>query len=245
MEPLVAYDYALIVLPFVSYWTLSLLFMIGEWTGFLSQYVIQKGGFADPTKQRVSRTKVVVTVLAQHTAAIILCVLVAQGDGSCVNRELPAWWVALLQVIATMVFIDTWLYWWHRLFHVNRFLYKHFHSWHHDIYAPYCFSGQFNHPVEGFILDNVSGAIPMIVLDMHPLVACSVFTLGVMKNVDDHCGYKIPWDPFQFIFTGNNAAFHDSHHRLQGTRFNYSQPFFAFWDHLGGTYKDPEKVKID
>ena len=38
-----------------------------------------------------------------------------------------------------------------------------------------------------------------------------------MKGVDDHCGYRLPWDPLQW---GNdqNTEFHDVHHQSWGIK---------------------------
>jgi sphinganine C4-monooxygenase len=60
------------------------------------------------------------------------------------------------------------------------------------------------------------------------------FTASTIKTVDDHCGYKLPWDPIQHM-SSNNAAYHDIHHQSWGIKTNFSQPFFTFWDRLLGT----------
>jgi len=60
------------------------------------------------------------------------------------------------------------------------------------------------------------------------------FVGSMMKTVDDHCGYALPWDPLQHI-TSNNAAYHDIHHQSWGIKNNFSQPFFTIWDRLLGT----------
>ena len=242
MVELSTIDYVIIATPFLAYWSMSAAYLTFEKVGLLKGYEIQPGGFTDPKKQIASPLKVFCTVVAQHCAAIGMSIALAEE--SYPYRQLPDYTTLLFHAVGTMIFIDAWAYWMHRIFHVNRFLYRHLHSWHHEVYAPYCFSGQFNHPIEGFLLDNLSGAIPLFFFKLHPYVACAIFTMATTKNVSDHCGYKIWFDPWQRI-SGNNTAFHDSHHRLQGLRFNYSQPFFVFWDVVGGTYKEPEKIKVD
>ena len=52
-------------------------------------------------------------------------------------------------------------------------------------------------------------------------------TLSVLKAVDDHCGYAIPWDPFQFV-TGQNALFHDIHHQGWGIKVSLRNIAFLF-----------------
>jgi len=108
-------------------------------------------------------------------------------------------------------FIDTWQYFLHRLMHINKFLYRHFHSWHHRLYVPYAFGSLYNHPVEGFVLDTLGAALAETLTGMSTRQATLLFTFSTFKTVDDHCGYNLPFDPLQFF--GNNADYHDIHHQ--------------------------------
>lgn len=47
-----------------------------------------------------------------------------------------------------MFVMDAYQYWVHRWMHTNRWLFKHFHSWHHRVYCPYAIGALYNHPVE-------------------------------------------------------------------------------------------------
>ena len=38
-----------------------------------------------------------------------------------------------------------------------------------------------------------------------------------MKSLDDHCGYKLPWDPFQWLGE-QDTEFHDVHHQSWGIK---------------------------
>jgi sphinganine C4-monooxygenase len=109
-------------------------------------------------------------------------------------------------------FIDTWQYFLHRLMHVNKFLYKQFHSWHHRLYVPYAFGSLYNHPVEGFVLDSLGAVIAESLTGLTTRQAMLLFSFSTLKTVDDHCGYNFPFDPFQ-LMTGNNADYHDIHHQ--------------------------------
>jgi sphinganine C4-monooxygenase len=61
-----------------------------------------------------------------------------------------------------------------------------------------------------------------------------LFTFATLKTVDDHCGYSLPFDPLQFLFS-NNADYHDIHHQAIGIKKNFAQPFFVHWDAIMGT----------
>lgn len=154
--------------------------------------------------------------------------------------------------------IDTWQYFLHRLMHNNAFLYKHFHSVHHRLYVPYAFGALYNHPIEGLLLDTAGAFIAQLISFMSTRQAMLLFTVSSLKTVDDHCGYRLPFDPLQ-VFAANNADYHDIHHQvcrtwsyfysnrlnaLQaiGIKSNFSQPFFVHWDVLLGTRMTREEA---
>lgn len=110
--------------------------------------------------------------------------------------------------------IDTWQYFLHRLMHMNTFLFKQFHSVHHRLYVPYAFGSLYNHPFEGFLLDSLGAILGESGSFMTVRQAALFFTLSTFKTVDDHCGYSLPFDPFQWL-TGNNADYHDIHHQVR------------------------------
>lgn len=145
------------------------------------------------------------------------------------------WWaVPVLQYLWASFIMDTWQYFWHRAFHVNKFLYKHIHSVHHRLYCPYSFGALYNHPLEGFILDTLGALVAHLGSGMSIRQASVLFGLSTAKTVDDHCGLALPWDPLQHLF-GNNADYHDIHHQQFGIKKNFSQPYFIHWDIILGT----------
>jgi sphinganine C4-monooxygenase len=153
------------------------------------------------------------------------------------------WWgVPILQFLGAMFIIDTWQYFLHRLMHVNKFLYKRFHSWHHRLYVPYAFGSLYNHPLEGLFLDSMGALVAEWAMGMSTRQAMLLFTFSTLKTVDDHCGYSLPWDPLQW-FTGNNADYHDIHHQAIGIKSNFAQPFFVHWDTFLGTRMTREDIE--
>jgi sphinganine C4-monooxygenase len=83
-------------------------------------------------------------------------------------------------------------------------------------------------------MDTLSAGIAYKVSFMSPRMGMAFYVGSMIKTVDDHCGYKLPWDPLQHM-TSNNAAYHDIHHQSWGIKTNFSQPFFTIWDRLLGT----------
>ncbi|KAI8070716.1 fatty acid hydroxylase superfamily-domain-containing protein [Gongronella butleri] len=142
--------------------------------------------------------------------------------------------IPAMQFFLAMVILDAHQYFLHRLFHMNKFLYKHFHSHHHRLYVPYAFGALYNHPLEGLLLDSLGAAMASEIMCMTPRMCIYFFTFSTLKTVDDHCGYAFPWNPLQFLFA-NNVEYHNVHHQPYGIKHNFSQPYFTFWDKLLGT----------
>lgn len=167
-----------------------------------------------------------------------------------------------IKLLFGIIFLDTWQYFWHRAMHVNKWMYSKlqsratnlakdsadrtlakWHARHHRLYVPYAYGALYNHPVEGFVLDTAGAGLAYKVSFMSPRMGMWFFVGSMMKTVDDHCGYALPWDPLQHI-TSNNAAYHDIHHQSWGIKSNFSQPFFTFWDGLLNTkYTGETKLK--
>jgi sphinganine C4-monooxygenase len=110
-------------------------------------------------------------------------------------------------------FIDAWQYFFHRLMHTNKFLYKHLHSVHHRLYVPYAFGALYNHPIEGLVLDSLGALLAEMASFMTTRQAALLFAFSTLKTVDDHCGYNLPFDPLQ-LFSANKADYHDIHHQV-------------------------------
>ncbi|KAF9566882.1 hypothetical protein EC968_003545 [Mortierella alpina] len=148
---------------------------------------------------------------------------------------------SLARFFVAMAVLDTWQYFLHRLFHVVPFLYKHFHSRHHRLYVTYPFGALYNHPFEGFMMDSVGASIAFLISGMGNRGALMFFSISTLKTVDDHCGYNLPFNPLQQLFS-NNADYHDIHHQIFGLKSNFSQPFGTFWDHVLGTHMSREEA---
>lgn len=139
------------------------------------------------------------------------------------------------QFLVAMVVLDSWQYFGHRYMHVNKFLYKHIHSVHHALVAPYAYGALYNNPIEGLFLDTIGGSMAFLLSGMTPRTSIYFFTFATIKTVDVHCALWLPWNPLQFLFD-NNCAYHDVHHQLKGNKYNYAQPFFISWDKIFGTH---------
>ena len=259
-----------ILSPVIAYWTYATFFHIIDVYELAEKYRIHPSE-EEESRNKASLAEVLWDVALQHVIQTIVGYCVYRYDDVPTTGHelhsmwnwrqniLPAFvpdsfiwyaymygWSALRLSIALCI-IDTWQYWLHRLMHTNKTLYRRFHSRHHRLYVPYSYGALYNDPVEGFLLDTAGTGLAAIVTALSPRESLILYTFATMKTVDDHCGYRFPFDPFQMLFP-NNALYHDIHHQNWGFRSNYSQPFFTFWDKLTNTqyqfvsdYQDQQK----
>ncbi|RLV96003.1 Sphingolipid C4-hydroxylase SUR2 [Spathaspora sp. JA1] len=244
-----------LIAPIVMYWVYASFFHIIDVYELAEKYRIH------PSEEEVARNKVtlrevVIDVIFQHFIQTIVGLVVhyISGTPSTGNELFTMWEIkrkyqflpdfmvyygymygsSLLRLVIAITIIDSWQYWLHRLMHVNKTLYRRFHSRHHRLYVPYAYGALYNDPIEGFLLDTLGTGIAALTTGLSPRECIVLYTFATMKTVDDHCGYRIPYDIFQIIFP-NNSVYHDIHHQMWGIKNNFSQPFFTFWDTLNNT----------
>ncbi|XAR56006.1 Sphinganine C(4)-monooxygenase [Bertholletia excelsa] len=221
------------LVPIVVYWVYSGIYVI---LGSLEDYRLHSRKDEDD-KNLVPKGSVVRGVLLQQALQAIVAILLFTvtgnyGEDSVVQQSSL---VVLKQFVLAMLVLDTWQYFMHRFLHRNKFLYRHIHSQHHRLVVPYAFGALYNHPLEGLILDTIGGALSFLLSGMSPRTSIFFFSFATLKAVDDHCGLWLPGNLFHCLFR-NNSAYHDIHHQLYGSKYNFSQPFFVTWDRILGTY---------
>lgn len=246
-----------LIAPIVAYWTYATFFHIIDVYELAEMYRIH------PSEEEVLRNKaslrdVILDVVLQHIIQSIFGLAVYKLDTPPrPGQDWEQMWVlrhnylppyvpdavlyygymygfSVLKLAAAITFVDTWQYWLHRIMHMNKTLYRRFHSRHHRLYVPYAYGALYNDPVEGFLLDTAGTGIAGFITFLSPRETIFLYTFATLKTVDDHCGYRLPFDLFQIIFP-NNSIYHDIHHQNWGIKNNFSQPFFTIWDRWFGT----------
>lgn len=149
--------------------------------------------------------------------------------------------VPLLQYVCAMVLADTFQYFTHRAFHVNKWLYKHIHSMHHDIYVPFAYGAFYNHPLETIPIDGIGFPFCLSIAKLDNRQAAFFGAIWTFKTVVDHCGYDFPYNPCNIVCR-NSVLFHDLHHQTWGMKYNFSV-YGSFWDWLMGTHWSPYDEK--
>ena len=113
-----------------------------------------------------------------------------------------------VQYILAMALADSWQYFTHRVFHANKWLYKHIHSLHHDVYVPFAYGAFYNHPLETIPVDVLGFPVCLELAGLDNRQAAFFGCLWTYKTVVDHCGYDLPWNPSNIICP-NSVVFHD------------------------------------
>lgn len=254
--------------PVVVYWIYSMFFHVIDAYNLAEQYKIHPSP-EELAKNKASVADVIKDVIFQHVIQSVFGYIIYKFDKiPTTGYEMNQMWhikqrfsflpnelvwalytygFSLIKILIAFLMVDTWQFMLHRYMHVNKYLYARFHSRHHRLHVPYAFGALYNDPVEGFLLDTCGTGLAGIVTGLSAREALVLYCFSTMKTVDDHCGYSLPFDPFQIIFP-NNSIYHDIHHQSWGFKSNYSQPFFTFWDSLYGSkfqfvdeYKEMQK----
>lgn len=243
--------------PIVAYWVYSTFFHLIDVYELAEKYRIHPSE-EEESRNKVRMHEVLRDVVLQHVIQTVTGLFVYSFDNvPMTGYEMNSMWQlkhkympdyisdlalwygymygwSLLKIIIGFGIIDTWQYWLHRTMHMNKWLYRRFHSRHHRLYVPYAFGALYNDPVEGFLLDTAGAGIAMFAMNLSYRESLIMYTFATLKTVDDHCGYRLPYDIFQVTFS-NNSIYHDIHHQTWGIKNNFSQPFFTFWDRLSST----------
>ncbi|KAK9471896.1 fatty acid hydroxylase superfamily-domain-containing protein [Dipodascopsis tothii] len=252
--------YLALFLPVAAYWLFSLMFHYIDTHGLLAKYRIHTPEEL-VKRNKVTLHEVIRDVIVQQVIQSIIGIALTYADPPDLvgNEEYEIWQLAMrlrafgvtppvarvlyyigvptAKILFAFFLLDTWQYFLHRLMHVNKTLYRMFHSRHHRLYVPYAFGALYNHWFEGLSMDTVGAGLAFKLAGLSTRESLVFFTFSTLKTVDDHCGYALPFDPLQ-IFFSNNARYHDIHHQSFGIKTNFSQPFFIHWDKwLGTQYK--------
>ncbi|KAL8879022.1 MAG: hypothetical protein Q9198_003288 [Flavoplaca austrocitrina] len=116
------------------------------------------------------------------------------------NYLYPAW-----QYILALVVVDTWIYFTHRLCHINRTLYRIVHAQHHRLYVSYAYGAVYAHWLETLFLDILSFVLAGEIAKLTARQSMVFGACATIKTISDHCGYVFPWDLTRKI-NGNGAG---------------------------------------
>lgn len=159
------------------------------------------------------------------------------------DMTFPAIWLLLVQAAIIFLADDAFFYWWHRLLHENKYLYRKIHKIHHRAFTPLPIDYIHAHPVEWTVgaLGPISGVF-LITLTFGSINAWALWLFVIFRQVHElniHSGYKSVI--LHKLFPISPAEHHDMHHAKPHSG-NYGS-LLCYWDRLFNTQCPIESLK--
>ena len=170
------------------------------------------------------------TIFLSYVMGVVIFRWVIPGIDSLGWIERPTFlsdWPVWVQILVFVVSHDLWIYWWHRLQHNNRFLWR-IHEAHHSAVEVDWVAGSRTHVLETLINQTVEYG-PIILLGAHPLVALSKGVIDAVWGMYIHSNIGVRTGKLQYFING--PEMHRWHHSAEVHDINYSTKF-AIWDWL-------------
>ncbi|CAA6659770.1 unnamed protein product [Spirodela intermedia] len=166
MELFTSDEAVMTFVPVAVYWLHSGLYEV--YAAALEKYRLHP--MKEDARNRVSKLDVVRGVLLQQAlqTAISLFLFKLTGEGIKPAEEPGTCSLVSTtrQFFVTAVVMDPWQYLMHHQMHRSLFLYKHVHSRHHRLVVTYAFGAQYNHRVDGLLIETASGTAAFLVSGM-------------------------------------------------------------------------------
>jgi sterol desaturase/sphingolipid hydroxylase (fatty acid hydroxylase superfamily) len=142
--------------------------------------------------------------------------------------------VAIGYVLITFVY-----YWWHRVRHESRFLWRYLHQVHHSPARIECLMSFYKHPIEIAINGVLSSTVLYVLVGLPPTSVAVVVTITGVAELIYHSNLRTPWW-LGFLF--QRPEMHRRHHESGWHRSNFSD--LPIWDLLFGTFDNPKQTPV-
>jgi sterol desaturase/sphingolipid hydroxylase (fatty acid hydroxylase superfamily) len=174
------------------------------------------------------------TLVQSYVLGLVIDLIIRAIDGSThVTRlHLVSSWSIPAQLAFLWVTHDFYIYWFHRLQHRSRWLWR-LHEAHHSVRDVDWLAGSRSHALEILINQTIEYA-PIVLLGAHPDVALMKGVLDATWGMYIHSNIDVRSGALQWVLNGPEA--HRWHHSKDVTEggFNYGTKL-AIWDRLFGT----------
>lgn len=233
-----------------AFWGLMIMFGITQWvyplTAIFTYYAISKLPFFkqyEIQKRDINKAETLLLDLANHKYLVsrTVVMLIAAAIFWYYDKQLTAWMANqmlnipstsdnVLQLIKTIVLIDTYQYLFHIMCHTKYFYF--IHKEHHSVIKPSAITAIWLSIYEETIFIAPISVVPIMLFDLHFVTIMMASTIVSFHGFYEHSGYNLPFDPFQLIPFSNRSDHHDDHHHY--IKGNYGL-YFSFWDKVFGT----------
>jgi methylsterol monooxygenase len=217
----------------VHFWGTVLVYALIDHFGILDKYKIQKDKYPDKKLLK----KAVFDLFLSHWVLFIplqyflVFPVIKYFKAIKSDPVLPPLTDLLWQIPAFMVCEDTVFFWFHRTLH-HRLLYKYIHKQHHEFKVTVGLAAEYSSPLEALtnLVATISGPF---IFKAHLVPMLIWFVFRVTESMDAHCGYRIPWSPFQMLDNlQGGPERHDYHHSHNIGSYG---SWFCFWDWFTGS----------
>ncbi len=166
---------------------------------------------------------------------------IPKADTWLASYETLPWWITLAGYILVS---DFGTYWAHRALHTHRLWDS--HAWHHSPRYLYFLSGTRAGPVHVLVL--IAPTTLAFLFFPYPIAGTVALLHSVFQVANQHYLHSNLWVPFPRIFERVlvTPRVHFVHHSRNRDYSDSNYGFiFTIWDHLFGTYTDPDTVPKD
>lgn len=152
----------------------------------------------------------------------------------------------LCYAILHLYILSFFMYWAHRFYHENDFLWKNLHSVHHWAYRPQAHNTFEDHWLENTINALVGNYLAQYLFPLGPTTFHFVRLLRLLESLEKHSGLVGWWNiaySLQSLFPGSQQPKHHDFHHSGNKCCNYSfSAIGGIWDTIFGTRKEPLKI---
>jgi sterol desaturase/sphingolipid hydroxylase (fatty acid hydroxylase superfamily) len=174
------------------------------------------------------------TIVQSYVMALVITTIVTWFDSlTGVSRlQIISGWPIAVQVIASLVVHDFYIYWFHRWQHNNGKLWR-VHEAHHSTDQVDWLSGSRSHSLEILINQTIEFA-PLVLLGASPVTLMVKGAIDACWGMWIHSNINVRSGALQYVINGpemhrwHHAVDNDAHNRNFSTKF-------AVWDWLFGT----------
>jgi sterol desaturase/sphingolipid hydroxylase (fatty acid hydroxylase superfamily) len=223
----------LITLPVLAAWSVLMVVLERFFPYDRGQKIFRVGFFTDFFWYTLVQGYVMGLVIAGIIRAI-------DGSTGLSRLHVVSDWPILAQLAFFWVTHDLYIYWFHRLQHRSKVLWR-THEAHHSVKDVDWLAGSRSHPLEILINQTIEYA-PIVLLGAHPDVAFMKGILDATWGMFIHSNIGVRMGVLQYVLNG--PEMHRWHHSrwYTNTGFNFSTKI-AIWDWLFGTAYFPALQK--
>jgi len=189
------------------------------------------------------------TTLSDHVLAVGSWVLNAElfwPAFAPLKKWNPA--VELSYAILHLYVLSFFMYWAHRFYHENDYLWCYLHSVHHWAYRPQAQNTFEDHWLENTINALAGNYLAQYLLPLGPATFHMVRLLRLLESLEKHSGLIGYWNvaySIQSFLPGSQTPQHHDYHHSGNKCSNYAfSAVGGIWDLIFGTQKEPSFISV-